>query len=151
VLQSSAAVHRGCSGGALVEARRGLLLGLITTNVKQQDGAIMPHVNFSLPTELLAPLRDFVGTPIGPDGVESLRRSWEAAAANRYEQTLWRLEPEALGLPSAVEERRQRALRRLQELAEEEDKLATPNAADGLEAADLVRAAAPKPVRRSSL
>jgi len=119
VLQSSAAVHRGCSGGALVDVARGTLVGMVTTNVKQQDGAIMPHVNFSLPTDLLRPLLDFVGAPPERQSTEALRRAWDACAADEYEQTLWRLEPEVLDLPSLVEERKRQALRRLDELANE--------------------------------
>lgn len=123
LLQSSAAVHRGCSGGALVEATGGTLVGLVTTNVKQQDGAIMPHVNFSLPVELLAPFRDFV-TFMGASTetsalLEVLANSLEVCTADKYEQTLWRLEPEPLDLPSIVEDRKQQAVARMRRLADE--------------------------------
>jgi len=120
VLQTSAAVHRGCSGGALVEVATGELVGLITTNVKHQDGTVMPHVNFSLPVMLLAPLRQFLNeTSDGPHAVEALAKTLELCAADEQEQSLWRLEPEPLDLPSRIDDRKQQAIKRMQELGED--------------------------------
>jgi len=119
VVQSSAAVHRGCSGGALVDAASGVLVGLVTTNVRHQDGVVMPHMNFSLPVHLLAPLEDFLGTSRGPGALELLVDAWSQSAADEQEQTLWRLETEPLDLPSNVELRRQQAHERMDKLAQE--------------------------------
>jgi len=128
IIRSTAAVHRGCSGGALVEAASGAFMGLVTTNVKQQDGAVMPHVNFSLPVDLLDPLREFLAKSTAPgdfvtlqkgERLEDLVDSWRECSADEQEQALWRLEPEPLDLPSRVEERRQHALQRMDQLAED--------------------------------
>lgn len=121
VVQTSAAVHRGCSGGALVDACNGELIGLVTTNVKHQDGTVMPHVNFSLPVTLLSPLRDFLANPDQPSALSKLIEDWKFSAADEQEQSLWRLEPEFLELPSPVEERRQMALDLMEKLAKEAD------------------------------
>ena len=54
LLQSSAAVHCGASGGALVSMVTGELLGMVTSNTKDVNMAsAFPHVNFSIPTDLL--------------------------------------------------------------------------------------------------
>ncbi|CAK0823388.1 unnamed protein product, partial [Prorocentrum cordatum] len=76
----------------------------------------MPHVNFSLPVGLLAPLRAFLEHPGGPGALEALAGSWEACAADEQEGGLWRLEAEDLGLPSRAEARLSLALRRMDEL-----------------------------------
>lgn len=132
VLQSSAAVHRGCSGGALVEAATGRFVGLVTTNVKQQDGTIMPHVNFSLPVELLSPFMRFVqiiderwigGNPSNSDwqnrALQLLPQFLQECAADEYEQALWRLEPDPMIMPSWMEQRKQHAMGSIQELSDE--------------------------------
>lgn len=120
VIQSSAAVHRGCSGGALVNASTGELVGLVTTNVKHQDGAVMPSVNFSLPVTLLKPLPDYLAASNEPGALAALCEAWDNhSAADEQEKSLWRLEPEPLGLPSRVERRKRQALDRLRQLAEE--------------------------------
>ncbi|CAE8590065.1 unnamed protein product [Polarella glacialis] len=119
VLQSSAAVHRGCSGGALVDACTGELLGMVTTNVKHQDGSVMPHVNFSLPAGLMAPLRSFLEDPFRQGALDKLLIDWRSSAADEREQALWRLEPEPLQLPSRMAARKQLALDRMRQLTED--------------------------------
>jgi len=116
VIQTSAAVHRGCSGGALVDVKSGSLVGLITTNVKHQDGTVMPDINFSLPVLLLAPLRDFLTTSDLRQDVPALVAAWGKCAADEQERALWRLEPEYFQLPSRVEQRRRDAESRMQML-----------------------------------
>lgn len=129
VLQSSAAVHRGCSGGALVDACSGEFLGMVTTNVKQQDGGVMPHVNFSLPASHMAPLHRFLEEPSKQGAIEILADEWLSYAATAKEQGLWRLEPESLDLPSRMAARKRQALARMQQLqeeAEEAEKAGSP-------------------------
>ena len=73
MLQSSANVHRGNSGGMILNAH-GQLLGIVTSNAKQRitvgdgdgdgdgDGfaaAIIPTLNFSIPIQRLQPLLDY--------------------------------------------------------------------------------------------
>lgn len=120
VLQSSAAVHRGCSGGALVA--QGRLLGMVTTNVKQQDGSVMPHVNFILPVTLLTPICTYLENLKVLPAEQALKRLTEElrfSAANEEEQGLWRLETETLELPSRMLARKRHALRRLDQLQRE--------------------------------
>ncbi|CAE7377967.1 DEG15, partial [Symbiodinium sp. CCMP2456] len=116
VLQSSAAVHRGCSGGALVAAETGELLGMVTTNAKQQDGAVLPHINFILPVSLLSPLFSFLETASEPGALPKLIQELEAAGATPEERGLWRLEPEHPNLPSRLLARKQHVLESLDEL-----------------------------------
>ena len=53
MLQSTAAVHSGASGGALV-SRGGELLGIITSNIRDASNSTsFPHINFSIPTSLV--------------------------------------------------------------------------------------------------
>lgn len=120
VLQSSAAVHRGCSGGALVA--QGRLLGMVTTNVKQQDGSVMPHVNFILPVTLLTPICTYLENLKVLPAEEALKRLTEElrfSAANEEEQGLWRLETETLELPSRMLARKRHALLRLDQFQKE--------------------------------
>ena len=54
LLQSTAAVHCGASGGALVSMETGELLGMITSHTKDSNlSSSFPHVNFSIPSVLL--------------------------------------------------------------------------------------------------
>lgn len=57
LLQSSAAVHCGSSGGALVSMETGELLGMVTSHTKDANlSSSFPHVNFSIPVDLLCKL-----------------------------------------------------------------------------------------------
>ena len=54
MLQTSSAVHCGASGGAVVSAQTGELLGLVTCNTKDaSSSASFPHINFAIPVNLL--------------------------------------------------------------------------------------------------
>ncbi|GAB4814878.1 hypothetical protein N2152v2_001924 [Parachlorella kessleri] len=55
-LLTTACVHSGASGGAVLDPRSGRLLGLVTSNAKQSSGMVYPHLNFSIPTSLLRPV-----------------------------------------------------------------------------------------------
>ncbi|XP_066365692.1 glyoxysomal processing protease, glyoxysomal isoform X2 [Miscanthus floridulus] len=52
MLQTTAAVHPGASGGILVNSH-GLMVGIITSNAKHGGGSTIPHLNFSIPCKLL--------------------------------------------------------------------------------------------------
>jgi S1-C subfamily serine protease len=52
---STAAVHAGASGGALV-SRGGALLGLVTSNARHGSGATLPHLNFCISASELRPV-----------------------------------------------------------------------------------------------
>ena len=54
LLQSTAAVHRGASGGALVSMETGELLGMVTCHTNDANlSSTFPRVNFSIPSDLL--------------------------------------------------------------------------------------------------
>jgi S1-C subfamily serine protease len=55
MLITTAAVHGGASGGALVNAR-GQLVGLVTSNARHARGATLPHCNFCIAAAELRPL-----------------------------------------------------------------------------------------------
>eukprot|EP00927_Polykrikos_kofoidii_P067647 TRINITY_DN63094_c0_g1_i1.p1 TRINITY_DN63094_c0_g1~~TRINITY_DN63094_c0_g1_i1.p1 ORF type:complete len:696 (-),score=96.72 TRINITY_DN63094_c0_g1_i1:247-2334(-) len=122
VVQSSACVHRGCSGGALVvEGDMGWsLLGLVTTNVRTlKDGRVMPRLNFSLPVERLEPLRQYLVDPYREGSLDELAKAWREVAADEEEQRLWRLSAQPLELPSRILARKRHAEDTLQELSKQ--------------------------------
>ncbi|XP_065179920.1 uncharacterized protein LOC135810356 [Sycon ciliatum] len=51
--QTSAGVNRGASGGALVSSRTGELLAILSSNMRNGEGADYPHLNFSQPVHAL--------------------------------------------------------------------------------------------------
>ncbi|XP_053547907.1 peroxisomal leader peptide-processing protease [Bombina bombina] len=54
MLQTTCAVHGGSSGGPVVSARSGKLLGIVTSNTRDNaTGATYPHLNFSIPISVL--------------------------------------------------------------------------------------------------
>ncbi|RUS17242.1 trypsin-like cysteine/serine peptidase domain-containing protein [Endogone sp. FLAS-F59071] len=60
---SSAKVHRGCSGGVLVDAERpDRVVGLISSNARTKDGITVTEVNFAIPTNQLVPIAQFLRT-----------------------------------------------------------------------------------------
>ena len=64
MLQTSAAVHAGSSGGAVVDAQ-GRLVALMTSNATHTRGGTLPHLNFAIPVASL------------------LLPAWRAAVAHR--------------------------------------------------------------------
>ncbi|XP_048865201.1 peroxisomal leader peptide-processing protease [Brienomyrus brachyistius] len=57
MLQTTCAVQAGASGGALVQADTGELLGLVCSNTRDFAADVTyPHLNFSIPMSVLAPL-----------------------------------------------------------------------------------------------
>lgn len=59
LIQTSAAVNKGASGGALIDSR-GNFVGLVTCNAMTKDGVIIPKINFSIPAAVLTPIHEFV-------------------------------------------------------------------------------------------
>ncbi|CAA7409128.1 unnamed protein product [Spirodela intermedia] len=62
MLQTTAAVYPGMSGGAVISLD-GRMAGLITSNVKHAGGTTIPHLNFSLPCAALKPVFEFAEKP----------------------------------------------------------------------------------------
>ncbi|GMY37401.1 glyoxysomal processing protease, glyoxysomal isoform X2 [Fagus crenata] len=58
MLETTAAVHPGGSGGAVVNSD-GHMIGLVTSNARHGGGTIIPHLNFSIPCAALAPIFKF--------------------------------------------------------------------------------------------
>lgn len=58
MLQTTAAVHPGGSGGAVVDVS-GRLIGLVTSAARHSGGSMLPHLNFSIPVEALKPVFAF--------------------------------------------------------------------------------------------
>ncbi|XP_018593562.2 peroxisomal leader peptide-processing protease isoform X1 [Scleropages formosus] len=57
MLQTTCAVQAGASGGAVVRAATGELLGLVTSNTRDFVAEVTyPHLNFSIPAAVLEPL-----------------------------------------------------------------------------------------------
>ncbi|KAK9706720.1 hypothetical protein RND81_07G147400 [Saponaria officinalis] len=55
MLETTASVHPGSSGGAVVNAS-GRIIALVTSNAKHGGGTVIPHMNFSIPSVALEPL-----------------------------------------------------------------------------------------------
>lgn len=54
MLQTTAAVHGGGSGGAIISRHTGQLLGMVTCNIKDgNSSSSFPHVNFSIPVNMI--------------------------------------------------------------------------------------------------
>ncbi|OMO76396.1 hypothetical protein CCACVL1_15703 [Corchorus capsularis] len=58
MIETTAAVHPGGSGGAVVNAD-GCLIGLVTSNARHGGGTVIPHLNFSIPSAVLMPIFQF--------------------------------------------------------------------------------------------
>ncbi|KAG8385530.1 hypothetical protein BUALT_Bualt03G0054800 [Buddleja alternifolia] len=58
MLETTAAVHPGSSGGAVVNSN-GHMIGLVTSNAKHGGGTVIPHLNFSIPCAALEPILKF--------------------------------------------------------------------------------------------
>ncbi|KAH9298226.1 hypothetical protein KI387_029908, partial [Taxus chinensis] len=52
MLETTAAVHPGGSGGVVVNAQ-GRMIGLVTSNARHSGGTVIPHLNFSIPCAAL--------------------------------------------------------------------------------------------------
>ncbi|CBI30593.3 unnamed protein product, partial [Vitis vinifera] len=58
MLETTAAVHAGGSGGAVVNSE-GHMIGLITSNARHGGGTVIPHLNFSIPCAALQAVYKF--------------------------------------------------------------------------------------------
>jgi S1-C subfamily serine protease len=60
LLQTTAVVHQGNSGGPVVDPHSHELLGLVICNTRQRDDTVLPHLNFALAGAQLTPLFNFI-------------------------------------------------------------------------------------------
>uniref|UniRef100_A0A7N0R992 Glyoxysomal processing protease, glyoxysomal n=2 Tax=Kalanchoe fedtschenkoi TaxID=63787 RepID=A0A7N0R992_KALFE len=58
MLETTATVHPGCSGGAVVNSL-GCMIGLVTSNSRHGGGTVIPHLNFSIPCAAMEPIFEF--------------------------------------------------------------------------------------------
>ncbi|CAN4078906.1 unnamed protein product [Withania somnifera] len=58
MLETTAAVHPGGSGGAVVNSE-GHMIALVTSNARHGGGTVIPHLNFSIPCAALMPIFKF--------------------------------------------------------------------------------------------
>uniref|UniRef100_A0A5B7BU36 Putative glyoxysomal processing protease, glyoxysomal n=1 Tax=Davidia involucrata TaxID=16924 RepID=A0A5B7BU36_DAVIN len=58
MLETTAAVHPGGSGGAVVSSD-GHMIGLVTSNARHGGGTVIPHLNFSISCAALEPIFKF--------------------------------------------------------------------------------------------
>ena len=57
MVMTSAAVHSGASGGALLDPNTGRLVALATSNTRHSStGELLPRLNWSIPASLLQPM-----------------------------------------------------------------------------------------------
>ncbi|KAJ8250787.1 hypothetical protein COCON_G00227090 [Conger conger] len=88
MLQTTCAVQAGASGGAVVRAETGELLGLVSSNTRDVvAGVTYPHLNFSVPGSVLQPLLRRFGRTGDPGVFQQLdtadarvRRAWRLQA-----------------------------------------------------------------------
>ncbi len=59
IIETSARVHRGVSGGILTN-KHGQFIGLVTSNARQKDGRIVPNINFSIPARHLRAISEYL-------------------------------------------------------------------------------------------
>ena len=103
MLQTSAAVHAGSSGGAVVDSS-GNLVALITSNATHTRGGTLPHLNFAIPVQpLLRPIWDVGSSNRDRDvrGVDEALRILSCGDSSRLVRRAWH----AL-LPGGVRSRR---------------------------------------------
>ncbi|MDP2436039.1 MAG: serine protease [archaeon] len=60
LLQTSAVVHQGNSGGPLIHVPSGSFCGIVSCNSRQRDGTVLPRLNFALACPSLSALQAFV-------------------------------------------------------------------------------------------
>ncbi|RLM99777.1 glyoxysomal processing protease, glyoxysomal isoform X1 [Panicum miliaceum] len=85
MLQTTAAVHPGASGGVLVNSH-GLMVGIITSNAKHGAGSTIPHLNFSIPCKSLETI--FKYSEIGEPAILE-----ELDKPNEVLSSIWALAP----------------------------------------------------------
>ncbi|KAL2244440.1 UNVERIFIED_CONTAM: Glyoxysomal processing protease, glyoxysomal [Sesamum indicum] len=86
MLETTAAVHPGSSGGAVVNSD-GRMIGLVTSNAKHGGGTVIPHLNFSIPCPALEPILKF------SKDMKDLSLLEELDKPNEHLSSVWALMP----------------------------------------------------------
>ncbi|KAI5080606.1 hypothetical protein GOP47_0003789 [Adiantum capillus-veneris] len=96
MLETTAAVHPGGSGGAVVN-ENGHLIGLVTSNARHSGGAVIPHLNFSIPYASLKPIFAFASGELKDPSVLSA-----LAIPDEQLSAVWALVPPTPPRPTQV-------------------------------------------------
>ncbi|KAK9267768.1 hypothetical protein L1049_010202 [Liquidambar formosana] len=86
MLETTAAVHPGGSGGAVVNSD-GHMIGLVTSNARHGGGTVIPHLNFSIPCAALAPIFKF------SKDMQDLSLLHDLDKPNEHLSSIWALMP----------------------------------------------------------
>ncbi|PIA35196.1 hypothetical protein AQUCO_03600095v1 [Aquilegia coerulea] len=86
MLETTAAVHAGGSGGAIVNSE-GHMIGLVTSNAKHGGGTIVPHLNFSIPSKALESIFKF------SEDMQDLSILQELDQPSEHLSSVWALMP----------------------------------------------------------
>ncbi|KAI4296775.1 hypothetical protein L6164_036700 [Bauhinia variegata] len=101
MLETTAAVHPGASGGAVINSD-GCMIGLVTSNARHGGGTVIPHLNFSIPSAALAPIFKF------SQDMQDLSLLQILDEPNEYLSSIWALtrseSPKLPSLPQSLME-----------------------------------------------
>lgn len=86
MIETTAAVHPGGSGGAVVNSD-GHMIGLVTSNARHGGGVLIPHLNFSIPCAALEPIFKF------SKDMQDLSLLKDLDKPNAYISSVWALVP----------------------------------------------------------
>ncbi|KAK2642167.1 hypothetical protein Ddye_023930 [Dipteronia dyeriana] len=86
MLETTAAIHPGGSGGAVVN-QNSRMIGLVTSNARHGGGTIIPHLNFSIPCAVLAPIIQFARD------MQDLSLLQKLDQPNKHLASVWALMP----------------------------------------------------------
>ncbi|KAL1560248.1 glyoxysomal processing protease, glyoxysomal-like isoform X1 [Salvia divinorum] len=95
MLETTAAVHPGSSGGAVVNSN-GCMIGLVTSNAKHGGGTVIPHLNFSIPCAALKPILMF------SEDMQNLAVLEELDKPNEHLSSIWALMPPVSPKPEPI-------------------------------------------------
>ncbi|XP_073137672.1 glyoxysomal processing protease, glyoxysomal [Henckelia pumila] len=95
MLETTATVHPGSSGGAVVNSD-GRMIGLVTSNAKHGGGTVIPHLNFSIPCAALEPVFEF------SKDLQDFRILEELDKPNEHLSSVWALMPPLYPKPAPV-------------------------------------------------
>uniref|UniRef100_A0A0D6QU05 Glyoxysomal processing protease, glyoxysomal n=1 Tax=Araucaria cunninghamii TaxID=56994 RepID=A0A0D6QU05_ARACU len=94
MLETTAAVHPGGSGGVVVNAQ-GRMIGLVTSNARHSGGTVIPHLNFSIPCAALKPIFTFAN-----GDMKDLSILYNIDKPNELLSAVWALVPPTPPRPS---------------------------------------------------
>ncbi|XP_041990761.1 glyoxysomal processing protease, glyoxysomal-like isoform X2 [Salvia splendens] len=97
MLETTAAVHPGSSGGAVVNSN-GCMIGLVTSNAKHGGGTVIPHLNFSIPCAALKPILKLA------EDMQNFAVLEELDKPNEHLSSIWALMPPVYPKPEPIQD-----------------------------------------------